>query len=76
MAVVRTSLDVLDSDGTQKEKTAFLHLLSASGRGNAEPVTDRAGMENAPSSRRVVFKIRVRSIEQRPLVETLGPAPG
>jgi hypothetical protein len=47
--------------------------LSASGRGSAELVMDRAGEEDAASSRRVVFKIRVRSLEQKPLLEVLGP---
>jgi len=71
MSVVRTSLSVLDIDDMEKERTYFLRLLSASGRGSAELVTGPGGAENAPLSRRVVFKIRVRSVEQKPLTEVL-----
>lgn len=68
MSVVRASLGVLDEYGNSEEKTAFLELLSASGRGSAEPVTDRSGEENSLLSRRVIFKLRFRSTEQRPLL--------
>ena len=71
MSVVRTSLGVLNMDDTEEEKMSFLRLLSASGRGSAELVTSAAGEENAALSRRVVFKIRVRSFEQKPLLEAL-----
>ena len=71
MSVVRTSLSVLDIDDMEKERTYFLRLLSASGRGSADLVTGPGGAENAPLSRRVVFKIRVRSMEQKPLTEIL-----
>ena len=71
MSVVRASLGVLSGNGTEEEKTSFLRLLSASGRGSAELVTGPAGEENAALSRRVVFKIRVRSFEQKPLLEVL-----
>jgi outer membrane protein OmpA-like peptidoglycan-associated protein len=73
MAVVRTSLSVLATEGTKEEKLAFLNLLSAAGRGSADLVTGSTGQEDAPSSRRVVFKIRVRSLEQKQLIEALGP---
>ncbi len=76
MSVVRTSLSVLNTDAMGKEMTYFLHLLSASGRGSAELVTDPGGAENAPLSRRVVFKIRVRSLEQKPLLEVLETEKG
>lgn len=76
MSVVRTSLDILNRDEANTEKDYFLHFLSASGRGNAEPVTDSSGEENPALSRRVVFKIRVRSFEQKNLVEILGVARG
>jgi outer membrane protein OmpA-like peptidoglycan-associated protein len=72
MSVVRTSLTVLAGQDTTGERSAFLRLLSASGRGSAEPVNYPTGQENAAMSRRVVFKIRVRSIEQKPLSETLA----
>lgn len=71
MSVVRTSLSILNTDEMEKERTYFLRLLSASGRGSAEVVTGPGGTENAPLSRRVVFKIRVRSLEQKPLLEVL-----
>jgi chemotaxis protein MotB len=69
MSVVRTSLDVLDNGFMSKERTAFLQLLSASGRGSAELITGPSGEENSPLSRRVIFKLRFRSIEQRPIIE-------
>ncbi len=72
MSVVRTSLTVLTTQDTIGERSAFLRLLSASGRGSAEPINSSTGQENAAMSRRVVFKIRVRSIEQKPLTETLA----
>jgi outer membrane protein OmpA-like peptidoglycan-associated protein len=68
MSVVRASLNVLDEYGTGSEKTAFLELLSASGRGSAEPVIDHSGEENPSLSRRVIFKLRFRSNEQKPLL--------
>ena len=73
MSVVRTSLSVLGTRDMDEERSAFLRLLSASGRGSAELVNGPTGEENAAMSRRVVFKIRVRSFEQKPLSETLGP---
>jgi outer membrane protein OmpA-like peptidoglycan-associated protein len=73
MSVVRASLSVLGRDATNEEKAVFLRLLSASGRGSADLIAGPTGHEDAPSSRRVVFKIRVRSFEQRPIIEALGP---
>lgn len=71
MSVVRASLNVLDENGVSEEKTAFLQLLSASGRGSAELITDPSGQEDSPSSRRVIFKLRFRSMEQKPLLVAL-----
>jgi len=68
MSVVRTSLNILDQNGVKEEKTAFLQLLSASGRGSADLIMGPSGEENSSSSRRVVFKLRFRSIEQKPLL--------
>jgi outer membrane protein OmpA-like peptidoglycan-associated protein len=68
MSVVRASLNVLDENNVNEEKNTFLQLLSASGRGSAELITGPSGEENSPSSRRVVFKLRFRSIEQKPLL--------
>ena len=76
MSVVLASLNILDGRGMRAEKAAFLRLLSASGRGSAEPVRDASGEEDARMSRRVVFKLRLRSIEQCPDMETLKTATG
>ena len=73
MSVVGASLEILNAEGMERERAYFLRQLSASGRGSAEPVMDGAGREDAASSRRVVFKIRIRSLEQKPLLEALGP---
>ena len=70
MSVVQESLRVLG--GTEDEgktpshlRACFLNFLSASGRGSVELIRDREGREDSDRSRRVVFKIRVRSLEQR-----------
>jgi outer membrane protein OmpA-like peptidoglycan-associated protein len=76
MSVVRASLDILDGDGMGTERERFLKLLSATGRGSAEPITGLNGEEDMALSRRVVFKIKVRSIEQRPLNDALGVRTG
>ena len=74
MAVVAQSLIILNekqsltSDG-RTVKDYFVKMLSASGRGSAELIKIN-GIENRELSRRVVFKIRVRSLEQR-LVKTI-----
>jgi hypothetical protein len=72
MSVVGASLEILNAEGMERERAYFLRQLSATGRGSAELVTGLAGEEDAPSSRRVVFKIRIRSLEQKPLLEVLG----
>jgi outer membrane protein OmpA-like peptidoglycan-associated protein len=72
MSVVRTSLDILNKNGDEVERATFLRLLSASGRGSADLILGPAGQENAAMSRRVVFKIRVRSLEQKHLVAAVG----
>lgn len=69
MAVVSQSIEILNekhlltSDG-MTVKDYFVKMLSASGRGSAELFKEN-GVENQEKSRRVVFKIRVRSLEQR-----------
>jgi outer membrane protein OmpA-like peptidoglycan-associated protein len=70
MEVVKSSLSVLSSlPGSNTEASGlhgcFLEFVSATGRGSAEPVRNNAGQEDRERSRRVVFKIRVRSLEQR-----------
>jgi outer membrane protein OmpA-like peptidoglycan-associated protein len=70
MAVVQESLTVLNAEPALR--TCFLTFLAASGRGSSEPFRDAAGREDRARSRRVVFKIRVRSLEQRRLEEVLS----
>lgn len=68
MEVVEYSLkELYGEDGTdsQASYSCFLNLLSASGRGSSELIRKRNGEEDPDKSRRVVFKIRVRSFEQR-----------
>jgi outer membrane protein OmpA-like peptidoglycan-associated protein len=67
MSVVQESLDVLanarDGDSTENHR-CFLDFVSATGRGSAEPI-EIDGREDKSLSRRVVFKIRMKSLEQR-----------
>ena len=70
MAVVRESLNVLSK--ITSERACFLTFLSASGRGSSEPIITAGGIEDRDRSRRVEFKIRVRSLEQRQVQEALG----
>jgi outer membrane protein OmpA-like peptidoglycan-associated protein len=74
MSVVRASLSALGKEAADRDRSAFLRLLSASGRGSAELLTGPDGHEDAQLSRRVVFKIRVRALEQKELIEALGTA--
>lgn len=62
MSVVASNLDLLKSD--KPEYDCFLTLLSASGRGQRDPVI-RNGKEDLAASRRVEFRVRVRSTDQR-----------
>jgi outer membrane protein OmpA-like peptidoglycan-associated protein len=74
IAVVQDSLEVIDSaenGGASANHKCFVDLVSATGRGSAEPVKV-AGVEDRSLSRRVVFKIRVKSLEQRGLETGLG----
>lgn len=64
LAVVQETLEILGRD-QGGEKACFLDFLSANGRGSREPITDENGTEDKDRSRRVIFKIRVRSLEQR-----------
>jgi hypothetical protein len=67
MSVIQESLVVLDNskltDGLESHK-CFVSLISATGRGSAEPVFV-SGEEDRPHSRRVVFKIRIKGLEER-----------
>ena len=73
MAVVGTSLQVLGSSASGPiQRPCFLDLVSATGRGSVEPLLNDDGTENLAKSRRVVFKIRVRSLEQKVVSRTIG----
>lgn len=79
MAVVSESLKVLQPDpannltnNASAIRGCFLDFISATGRGSVEPIYDENGTENLPRSRRVIFKIRVRSLEQRVVNKTVG----
>ena len=64
MSVVNESLRILDELNNRNVRDDFVKFISASGRGSAELIKIN-GVENREQSRRVVFKIRVRSLEQR-----------
>lgn len=70
LAVVQESLAVLQTESSLR--ACFLTFLAATGRGSSEPFLDALGREDKARSRRVVFKIRVRSLEQRQLRDILG----
>jgi outer membrane protein OmpA-like peptidoglycan-associated protein len=83
MSVIQQSLTVLDRSNRSNAPEAhkcFLSLISATGRGSAEPVYVN-GEEDRPHSRRVVFKIRIKSLEERKEIvaqaglDTMQPAP-
>jgi len=74
MSVVQDSLDVLDiatNGNASDDHKCFVEFVSATGRGSAEPV-EVDGTEDRSLSRRVVFKIRVKSLEQRGFETKLG----
>ena len=67
MAVIQQSLAVLDGSkrpDAPDDHKCLLSLVSAAGRGSAEPVYVN-GEEDRAHSRRVVFKIRIKSLEER-----------
>jgi len=68
MKVVQQSLQAL----AEQNRSCFLELLSATGRGSVDPVKDQIGKVDLNRSRRVVFKIRVRSLERRIINEVFG----
>ncbi len=71
MSVVNESLNVLEERGDANEKSTFVNLLSATGRGSADLIRGSGGEEVPSLSRRVIFKLRFRSIEEKPLIEVL-----
>jgi outer membrane protein OmpA-like peptidoglycan-associated protein len=67
MEVVQNSLMLLnqrDDKAALDLRRCYLRYVSASGRGSSEPFTDSSGKEIKDRSRRVVFKIRVRSVPE------------
>ena len=72
MSVVQKGLEVLGPD----LHSCFLQFVSAAGRGSAETVRTAQGAEDRERSRRVIFKIRVKSTEQRRLVAGIGSSAG
>jgi outer membrane protein OmpA-like peptidoglycan-associated protein len=71
LAVVQLTLDILGREEAE-DRACFLDFLSANGRGSKEPILDANRNEDKDRSRRVVFKIRVRSVEQREFRTILG----
>lgn len=78
MAVVSESIEILRKEGStdhiSEKKEHFLRLLSASGRGKQDLVIVN-GKEDHQQSRRVVFKIRVRTLAERKLEQKLSLNP-
>jgi chemotaxis protein MotB len=73
MEVVKQSLTILESatsENTTTLRECFLGFVSASGRGSANPILEVNGTEDFARSRRVIYRIRLRSIEQRQQFET------
>lgn len=70
ISVVQKSLQVLGPD----LHDCFLQLISAAGRGSAEAVRTVQGDEDRKRSRRVIFKIRVKSVEQRQFIADIRPS--
>ena len=66
--VVIEALRILSDPGA---KSCFATFLSASGRGKAESEGQELSPEDMARIRRVQFKIRVRSLEEREVRETL-----
>ncbi|HLA28604.1 MAG TPA: OmpA family protein [Syntrophales bacterium] len=78
MAVVSKCINILDaqkgsSDNGDEKKDYFLRVLSASGRGKQDLIKNN-GEEDHQQSRRVVFKIRVRSFEEKKIEILLNNA--
>lgn len=76
MSVVGKCIDIIkpngnsaDSEGNKRDY--FLRVLSASGRGKQDLIMEN-GEEDHQKSRRVVFKIRVRSFEEKKIEKRLA----
>jgi outer membrane protein OmpA-like peptidoglycan-associated protein len=80
MSVVHETLGILAKTDNQRDATAqttrpcFLDLVSATGRGSVDPYVNDDGTEDLAKSRRVVFKIRVKSHDEKVINKAI-PAP-
>jgi outer membrane protein OmpA-like peptidoglycan-associated protein len=75
MSVVSTCLHAVGSDSAGLPETTvgcFAQLLTASGRGRSDPIRIN-GVEDADRSRRVVFKLRLKTIEEKELEREGSP---
>jgi outer membrane protein OmpA-like peptidoglycan-associated protein len=76
MAVVTECLqavEVLSSALSAHKQDCFARLLMATGRGRRDPI-ETNGIEDRDRSRRVLFKIRLRTLEEKQLERRLGKA--
>ena len=79
MAVVSESISIMENQVVDKHHEKidyFLRVLSASGRGKQDLIMVKGNKEteekeDSDKSRRVVFKIRVRSFEEKKIVKQL-----
>jgi outer membrane protein OmpA-like peptidoglycan-associated protein len=67
MEVVKTCLQAVDSVLPDWTQDCFAKLLTASGRGKSEPIKVH-GIEDSGRSRRVVFRVRIKTLEEKNLV--------
>ena len=73
MEVVSESITIMENqvvDRHHEKIDYFLRVLSASGRGKQDLIMVK-GKEDPDKSRRVVFKIRVRSFEEKKVIKQL-----
>jgi outer membrane protein OmpA-like peptidoglycan-associated protein len=71
LAVMVKGLEVIQSN-TPFAYQCFQEITSATGRGRQDLIYDSPAGVNREKSRRVIFKIRLRSAEQRHLVERIA----
>lgn len=76
LSVVNKCLNILEKsydskNGDITKSAYFLKVLSASGRGKQDIILTPEGQEDLSQSRRVIFKIRVRSFEEKRLGKIL-----
>jgi outer membrane protein OmpA-like peptidoglycan-associated protein len=68
LAVMVKGLEVIQA-AEPASYQCFQEITSAAGRGRQDLIYDSTAMVNREKSRRVIFKIRLRSAEQRQLLE-------